>query len=418
MSGLVFERDNLPKGWVKTNLENICLKIHYGYTVKSTKEEIGPKYLRITDIQNNHVNWNDVPYCSISSEKSSNFLLKPNDLVFARTGATVGKSFLIKNPPKSIFASYLIRIILSKKTHANYVNYFFKSKSYWDQIHLGSVGMAQPNFNASKLSKIFIPLPPLNEQKRIVTKIESIFAQIDAGKEKLVRVKGLLKQNKQSVLKSAFGGRLVPQNPNDESAEVLLKKIHSDSKKLEFDKDNLPKGWINVTLDQIIEPSKEKFEPRNSDNRMFLGLEHIESNSGIILGKGNSINTKSTKTIFNKGDVLYGKLRPYLNKVCVPVFDGVCSTDILVFSKNPYRSSKYIAYFLSQSKFVRFANRNSTGVQHPRIKFDVMSKFYIQLPPLPEQKRIIQKIESIFGRINAKFMKVNMTKLIHNYLII
>ncbi len=173
------------------------------------------------------------------------------------------------------------------------------------------------------------------------------------------------------------------------------------NRELNFEEENLPKGWIKVILDKIIEPSKEKFEPQNSENRIFLGLEHIKANSGKILGKGNSINTKSTKTVFNKGDILYGKLRPYLNKVCVPIFDGVCSTDILVFSKNRYRSSKYIAYFLLQSKFVKFANLNSTGVQHPRIKFDVMSQFQISLPPLNEQKRIVQKIESIFSQIDA-----------------
>ncbi len=186
----------------------------------------------------------------------------------------------------------------------------------------------------------------------------------------------------------------------------------SHSEELVFDDENLPNGWIKIALDQIIEPSKEKFNPQNSDNRIFLGLEHIESNNGRILEKGNSIDTKSTKTIFNKGDILYGRLRPYLNKICVPLFDGVCSTDILVFPQNPYRSSKYIAFLLSQSKFVRFANRNSTGVQHPRIKFDIMSQFQIPLPPLNEQKRIVTKVESIFSQIDACREKLDKIKVL------
>jgi len=178
---LVLENDDLPKGWVRTALHNISIKIHYGYTAKSTKNKIGPKYLRITDIQNNAVEWECVPYCSIIPKKLPDFILKPSDLVFARTGATVGKSFLITNPPEAVFASYLIRIILSEETSTHYVNYFFKSSLYWKQIRAGNIGIAQPNFNASKLSKIQIPLPPLNEQKRIVSKIESIFSGIDAA---------------------------------------------------------------------------------------------------------------------------------------------------------------------------------------------------------------------------------------------
>ncbi len=114
------ERDDLPNGWIQSTIEKISLKIHYGYTAKSTKEKIGSKYLRITDIQNNSVCWKNVPHCK-SHQKNTDLLLKSNDLIFARTGATVGKSFLIKEPPKSIFASYLIRIILSKTISANYV---------------------------------------------------------------------------------------------------------------------------------------------------------------------------------------------------------------------------------------------------------------------------------------------------------
>ena len=246
-----FQRDGLKLIWI-----HYQLKIHYGYTAKTAKEKIGPKYLRITDIQNNVVNWGNVPYCQISSEKIPKFLLYSNDLIFARTGATVGKSFLVKNPPKSVFASYLIRIILSTKISAKYVEYFFKSGLYWKQIRSKSIGIAQPSFNANKLSKIQILLPPLNEQKRIVAKLESIFAQIDAVKEQLEMMTSQTKfasdsfnMLRSSVLKQALEGKLVPQDPHDEPAEVLLKRIHKDSsKEIIFEKDNLPRGWVKTTI--------------------------------------------------------------------------------------------------------------------------------------------------------------------------
>ena len=103
----------LPKGWVETNIDSIAKIIHYGYTASiSTKKDTGTKYLRITDIQNDHVDWNDVPFCKIPKEKKPNFLLNEDDIVFARTGGTVGKSYLIKNDvPSAVFASYLISVI-------------------------------------------------------------------------------------------------------------------------------------------------------------------------------------------------------------------------------------------------------------------------------------------------------------------
>ncbi len=112
----------LPKKWAWTRIGEISDKIHYGYTESSTTEPIGPKFLRITDIQDNSVNWDSVPYCPIKDNEKQKYLLKEGDLVFARTGATVGKSFLIRgNIPSAVFASYLIRIILNELINRNYV---------------------------------------------------------------------------------------------------------------------------------------------------------------------------------------------------------------------------------------------------------------------------------------------------------
>ncbi|KKH33038.1 hypothetical protein [Methanosarcina mazei] len=97
-------------------------------------------------------------------------------------------------------------------------------------------------------------------------------------------------------------------------------------------KSELPEGWKSVSLGELVQPSKEKIEPSENPNLKYVGLEHIESHKCQIKGYGFSVDIKSTKTMFHRGDVLYGKLRPYLNKVCVPNFDGVCSTDILVFN--------------------------------------------------------------------------------------
>ncbi|MDP2158979.1 MAG: restriction endonuclease subunit S, partial [Flavobacterium sp.] len=112
----------IPKDWKIVNLKSISESIQYGYTESSSKVENGPKFLRITDIQDNKVNWEDVPYCKIDEIIKSKYLLKEGDLVFARTGATVGKSFLIKGKiPEAVFASYLIRVRVNLEINEKYL---------------------------------------------------------------------------------------------------------------------------------------------------------------------------------------------------------------------------------------------------------------------------------------------------------
>jgi type I restriction enzyme, S subunit len=173
----------------------------------------------------------------------------------------------------------------------------------------------------------------------------------------------------------------------------------------------LPQGWTRTTLKNIISQSIEKFNPLIQPNQIFIGLEHIEEKSGQIIGKGNSEETRSLKTIFHKGDVLYGKLRPYLNKICIPDFNGVCSTDILVFQKNKLIETKFLKNFLLGNNFVSFCTQNMTGTQHPRISYKKISEYEFLLPPLNEQKRIVSKIEEIFSKIDSAKQSLEQTKL-------
>lgn len=220
---------DLPDGWTWVTVEKIAQKIHYGYTESATDDPIGPKFLRITDIQNNSVNWNSVPYCRIDEIKQQQYLLRENDLVFARTGATVGKSFLIRGDiPDAVFASYLIRIVLEKEINAKFIYTFFQSQSYWMQIHQGKVGSGQPNVNAKILSQITLPLPPLLEQQGIVSEVESRLSVADEVEKTVTAELKRAEQLRQSILKKAFSGKLVPQDPNDEPASALLERIKAE----------------------------------------------------------------------------------------------------------------------------------------------------------------------------------------------
>lgn len=223
----------LPSSWCATTVEAICEPLRYGYTAGADPVANGPKMLRITDIQNGQVIWPQVPRCEIETSKLDGFLLSPGDIVFARTGGTVGKSFLIRAIPEpAVFASYLIKVSPAKGVEPRCLYWFFQSLSYWEQIALKKGGL-QGNVNAVTLGSIELPFPPLNEQRRIVEKIEAMFERVEKGVENLRGAKATLALYRQSLLKSAFEGKLTAdwraQNATAlETPKTLLARIQKE----------------------------------------------------------------------------------------------------------------------------------------------------------------------------------------------
>jgi len=149
--------------------------INYGYTESASSERVGPKFLRITDIQDGAVDWASVPYCPIDAAALAKFRLAHGDIVFARTGATTGKSYFVQEPPDAVFASYLIRLRLTTTDILpQFPNLFFQSSDYWREIQAGSTGSAQSGFNASKLGKLEVQCPTIVDQRRIVAKVNEV----------------------------------------------------------------------------------------------------------------------------------------------------------------------------------------------------------------------------------------------------
>lgn len=165
--------------WPKYKIGEIAT-VNYGYTAKASFDADGPKFLRITDIQDGAVNWEDVPSCPISEKDHARHKLFSGDIVFARTGATTGKSFLIGDLPEAVAASYLIRLRIKREdVLPAFIAKCFHTKTYWDEVNAGMSGSAQGGFNASKLSDLKVSLPPLDEQKRIVAILDQAFEGID-----------------------------------------------------------------------------------------------------------------------------------------------------------------------------------------------------------------------------------------------
>ncbi len=392
--------------------------------------------LRITDIQNGCVNWDTVPFtCTDAPEK---YLLHKDDIVFARTGATVGKSFLITDLPYvSVYASYLIRIRLINGISANYIYQFFNSYCYWEQVTDKSVGVGQPNCNGTALKELFIPLPSQAEQSRIVPVADNLLKIADVITSERESLSELIQTTKSKILDIAIRGKLVPQDPNDEPASVLLDRIRAEKEelikqgKIKRDKkesiifkgednsyylktgelvesledwafEELPDSWSVCCLGELCDYGNctNVNTTDIADSAWILDLEDIEKDSGVILPKvrQDERNAGSTKHRFHKGQVLYSKLRPYLNKVVLADEDGYCTSEILPLEFERNILPQYARYFLMSQTFLRYANKCSYGVKMPRLGTADGKKAIISVPPVKEQVRIVMAIELAFAQ--------------------
>ncbi|MEF8753458.1 MAG: restriction endonuclease subunit S [Accumulibacter sp.] len=176
-----------------------------------------------------------------------------------------------------------------------------------------------------------------------------------------------------------------------------------------------------VPLGEVVTPTRPRVKPSDYPDLPFIGMEHVEAHSMKLLGTVPSATMKSSAVHFKPGDVLYGRLRPYLNKVCRPTFEGLCSAEFIVLPENGRVDSGYLQHFLNSSAFVRYASHLNTG-DRPRVDFDQLAPFEIPLPDPNEQRRIVAEIEKQFSRVdeavaNLKRVKANAARLVGSVLI-
>jgi len=192
----------IPDSWVWTRLAEISYKIHYGFNASAKPSVKDVRLLRITDIQNNKVNWESVPGCEYRQNDIDSYKLSENDILIARTGGTIGKSYLVKNiSVVSLFASYLIRLIPSTKLFPEYMKLYIESPIYWHQLYGYAWGAGQPNVNGTNLSKLLVSLPPLAEQKAIVSQVEKLLKLCDSLEQKITESENLNKKLMQTIVK-------------------------------------------------------------------------------------------------------------------------------------------------------------------------------------------------------------------------
>ena len=171
---------DIPDTWSWIRWGSLSESIQYGYNAPA--QDMGRiKMVRISDIQNGQVAWDTVPYCNIPESDIETYLLNKNDILFARTGGTVGKSYLVQDvPEEAIYAGYLIRTRYSASLCSQYLKYFMESPLYWGQLKEGTTATAQPNCNGKTLGKMLVPIPPVAEQQRIVDTLNKAFVKANA----------------------------------------------------------------------------------------------------------------------------------------------------------------------------------------------------------------------------------------------
>jgi type I restriction enzyme S subunit len=187
----------LRHGFPLKPLSELAEGTQYGFTASSTQDIEGIKFVRITDLKDGKINWDTVPYCKCDSPDQ--YILENGDILFARTGATTGKTHLVKESPKAVFASYLIRLRPKKNILADYLYYFFQSDIYWKQIIEEKEGSAQPNVNGKKLIKINLPLVPYELQVAISSFLEVVRLRQDGILQELPELPSPLEEQRRIV---------------------------------------------------------------------------------------------------------------------------------------------------------------------------------------------------------------------------
>ncbi|HCM0844831.1 TPA: restriction endonuclease subunit S [Vibrio parahaemolyticus] len=226
----------LPEGWVWATIDQLALNKRYGSSSKTNDDSSGVPVLRMGNIQDGKLDYGNLKYLPIDHKEFPELLLQDGDLLFNRTNSAelVGKTAVYRDIGKPVsYASYLISVTFSKYVLPEIVAHYINSvlgKKWIAEVMNQTAGQA--NVNGTKLGELAIPLPPFDEQVELIQKITNEFESIAQQFEATTLGLKQSEAQRKNILKSAFSGQLVPQDPNDEPASVLLEKIKQEREAL------------------------------------------------------------------------------------------------------------------------------------------------------------------------------------------
>ena len=439
----------LPEGWEWTRLELLTTLVTdyvangsfatLKANVRTYKEKNYALFVRTVDFANNFEK-----ELSYIDKESYDFLDKSRlyggELMLSNIGASIGKVFKIPyfDFPMSLAPNSII-LKFHFDTTSDFFEYMFKSFVGQDYLQRLTAGTAMPKFNKTELKQMLVPFPPLVEQERIIVKIKELLSIVDFIESDKTDLQTTIQLTKSKILDLAIRGKLVPQNPDDEPASVLLDRIRAEKEelikqgKIKRDKkesviykgddnsyylkignltetlddwriDDIPDSWGVCCLGEVCDYGNcTNVDTKDiPETAWILDLEDIEKDTGKVLQKLTlkERNSASTKHSFHKGQVLYSKLRPYLNKVVLADDEGYCTSEILPLDFNDMVYPKYARYYLMSPTFLKYANYCSYGVKMPRLGTNDGKKAILTVPPLQEQHRIVNAIETIFAKLD------------------
>lgn len=434
----------IPESWEWVRWGTLSESIQYGYNAPA-QENGRIKMVRISDIQDNSVMWETVPYCDIKEGEIDAYLLKPNDILFARTGGTVGKSYLVQEvPEEAIYAGYLIRTRYSNQLCPQYLKYFMESELYWSQLREGTIATAQPNCNGKTLGNMLVPIPPSHEQIRIVEKLNAVMAHvIEYGTvySKSKHLNNIFPERlKKSILQEAVQGKLVPQDPNDEPASVLLERIRAEKQKLVaegkikkdkhesviFRRDNshyekrdseevciddelpyeIPKTWCWARMGSCLDVRDGTHDtPKYVTEGIPLVTSKNLCNGKIDFSTAKFISKEdhlaiSQRSKVDSEDIMYAMIGSIGNPVLYNGNAEFSIKNMALFKKiNNGLDMEYVYWFLylSQDTMKKFS---SGGVQS-FVSLGYLRNYWIPVPPIEEQHRIVTTIKQILPKLST-----------------
>ena len=394
----------IPENWVWTDIENICSKIGSGSTPRgSNYSSKGIPFFRSQNIYNNGLVYEDIKFISEDIHQTMiGTEVLPNDLLLNITGGSLGRCAIVPANFQRGNVSQHVCIMRPILVVSEYFHAFVLSSSFSKSIKItGSGREGLPKYN---LERIFFPLPPLTEQYRIVSEIEHWFALINQIEQDKLDLQEAIKQAKNKILNIAIHGKLVPQEPSDEPASELLKRINP---KAEITCDNahytfkVPTGWIMCKLGEICALENGYAFSSDDYKQQGIPLVRISNISDNTINLNGCVFVKKEvddRFIVKNGDLLIalsgattGKMGVYENENIAYLNQRVGNLKI---KKNVLLPEYRNYYMFSQiEKILKLAY----GGAQPNISSKIICELQFLLPPLMEQKRIVQKIEELYS---------------------
>ena len=371
----------LPEGWKWCRL-GALFEVLNGYAFKSDNYvSNGIRVIRITNVQDGYVE--DLKPCFYSMDALDTikpYLLYENDLLISLTG-NVGRIALM--PKRYLPAALNQRVGCLRPTNSNvckeFFSYFLRQPQFLNDCIKSSKGTAQLNMSTEWLKMYAIPLPPtLAEQQRIVNRIESMFSKLDEAKEKAQNVVDGFETRKAAILHKAFTGELTAKwrKEND---------VNDDS-------------WEKKRFDEVAEIKSNLVDIAEYQDFPHIAPDNIEKKTGVLLEYHTVAEDKVTsgKHRFYAGQILYSKIRPYLSKVVIVDFDGVCSADMYPIEAKG--NTRFLWYQMLSNEFLDKASNSGSRSVLPKINQKELSIIPMRTCSLPEQQEIVRILDSVLEK--------------------